>query len=68
MGANLDVKEEKWIKIEKLEEPSSTKKHDILSMKEEDDWRENIKKFLRNQLKIDDPLELRKTKTQSAHY
>lgn len=39
-----------------------------MSIIKEDDWREPIKWFLKNQFEFENPLELRKVKTQVAHY
>lgn len=63
LGASLNMNEEKWIKIEKLEEPSNTEKASVMSIVEEEDCREHIKLLLKNQFKFDNPMELRKVKT-----
>lgn len=43
-------------------------KASILTFKIEADWRDSIKSFLSSKYSIEDQLELRKVKTQVAHY
>lgn len=49
LGVNLNSNEEKWIKVENQEEPSNVVKSNVPSIVEEDDWREPIRLFLKNQ-------------------